>query len=573
MRTITRRRLLQTMGVGAAGAAFALTMSGCSAPGTTLESSSNAQQGSGTGSNTSPTTLATVDLGPGRLLGFVQNGVSTFRGIPYATAQRFQNPVAIDSYDGGTRNCMIYGPVAPQNRTLAATASVNPYEFFTPTCGTADMVGNEQCQYLNVWSHDLSGSNPVIVFFHGGGLVNGASSELSFYDGQYFARAHDVVFVSVNTRLNVLGFLDLSDYGEQFAESGIAGMKDAVMALQWVRDNIASFGGDPGNVTILGQSGGGQKVTTLASMAETQDLFSKVVMMSGYYATQGRDAALENTQLLVSSLGLSRGQVANTLSTMPYEQLYEAATNANCTWDTHYGTGTFEQPFIDAQSGSVNQYAAQRTWMIGNAYSEFNSNEMAWFASNVQEIPNSVLSDVSDDDARTALQQLLGSDTEEFISEYQNAYPGHALVESLWMSQGSTGIARYALTNPNTGAITLMNNAGIPVYNYVSAYRMPVFGGVTMAHSGDIGFAFDSIDTAPYLIAGDEDNAHKVADAMSSALAAFARAGNPSVDGLTWDAYDSQNHNTMVFDVDSQVRTGHDDRLYEIIQAHPAASM
>lgn len=218
-------------------------------------------------------TLEQVTISPGTLLGFREQGVYNFRGIPYATAERFQNPVAIDSYGEGIQNALIYGPVSPQDRTLSATGAVNPYEFFTPSNGTADMVGNEQCQYLNVWTNSLDGSKPVLVFFHGGGLNNGASSELSIYEGEDFARTHDVVFVSVNTRLNVLGFLDLSAYGDQYAESGIAGMKDAVVALQWVQDNISAFGGDPGNVTILGQSGDGEKVTTLASMAETEGLF------------------------------------------------------------------------------------------------------------------------------------------------------------------------------------------------------------------------------------------------------------------------------------------------------------
>ena len=515
-----------------------------------------------------PLALQEVEIGPGRLLGFRDQGVYAFRGIPYATAERFQNPVPIERYEDGIQNALIYGPVSPQDRTLSATGQVNPYEFFTPSNGTADMVGNEQCQYLNVWTNSLEGSKPVLVFFHGGGLNNGASSELSTYEGHDFARTHDVVFVSVNTRLNVLGFLDLSAYGEQFAESGIAGMKDAVVALQWVRDNIASFGGDPGNVTILGQSGGGEKVTTLASMAETEDLFDKVVMMSGYYASGSQEDALANTQLLVNHLGLSRGEVADTLVSMPYEQLLQAATEAGCGWDTHYGTGTFDAPFIDPTTGAVNEHASKRAWMIGTAYSEFNSNQMAWFSFQREEVPNSALPDVSDDDARAALEELYGDDADEFISTYQKAYPGHALVDALWMSQGSSGIARYALTNPDTGIITVLNTAGIPVYNYVSAYRLPVFGGVTMAHSGDIAFMFNSVDAAPYLIRGDEQNAHTVSTAMSDALAAFCASGDPSTDGLTWDPYETGDHATMVFDVESEVRVGHDDRLYEIMSAH-----
>lgn len=573
-RTISRRDLFKFAGLGA-GVAGVVALAGCNNGssddngGATTATSNNASSSSNTSADSDFVTLETVEIKPGQLLGFRERGVYNFRGIPYATAERFQNPVPIDSFETGIQNALIYGPVSPQDRTLSATGQVNPYEFFTPSNGTADMVGNEQCQYLNVWTNNLSGSKPVLVFFHGGGLANGASSELSTYEGQDFARTHDVVFVSVNTRLNVLGFLDMSAYGSQFAESGIAGMKDGVAALQWVQDNIAAFGGDPSNVTILGQSGGGEKVTTLASMAETEGLFNKVVMMSGMYDAAPQSEALANTEQLVSQLGLSRSEVASTLTTMPYEQLLQAASQIRgLVSSTHYGTGTYDAPFIDVATGAINEHAAKRQWLIGTAYSEFNSNELAWFSFQRQETPNSHLSDVSDDDARSALQALYGNDTDEFISEYQKAYPNHALVESLWMSQGNSGISRYGLTNPDTGTITLLNNAGIPVFNYVTAYRLPVFGGVTMAHSTDIGFMFNSIDAETYLIRGDEDNAHKMATAASDALAAFVTSGDPSTDSLSWPAYESGSHNTMVFDVDSEVRVGHDDRLYEIMQAH-----
>ncbi|MCH4180494.1 MAG: carboxylesterase family protein [Atopobiaceae bacterium] len=509
-----------------------------------------------------------MKLGAGTLLGFRDEGVYTFRGIPYATAERFQDPVPVTSYDNAWHNALVYGEVAPQDRTLSSTASVNSYEFFSPSNGTADMVGNEQCQYLNVWSDDLTAAKPVIVFFHGGELTNGASTELSFYEGQYLVHARDVVFVSVNTRLNVLGFLDMSAYGTQYENSGIAGMRDAVVALQWVQDNIAQFGGDPQNVTLVGQSGGGCKVTTLASMSDTTGLFDKVVMMSGYYSAAPKDDALANTQLLVDYLHLSSDKVADSLVEMPYEQLLSAATAAGCSWETHYGTGTFESPLVDVKTGAVNQYAAQRIWLIGNTFSEFNGNMSAYCRSSPQTVPNSYLPDVSDDDARSALNELYGDDADEFVTEYQKAYPDHQLAESLWISGCGTIVSRYQAVKPDSGFITLMNKAGLSVYNYVNAYRMPAFGGITMGHTSDVPYMFNSVDAAQYLIRGDEDNARTIAATESSALAAFATTGNPSIDGLAWDPYTSDNHVTMVFDTKSETRTGHDDRLYEIMNAH-----
>lgn len=310
-------------------------------------------------------TLETVELDAGNLVGYQENGIYNFKGIPYATAERFQDPVPVESYEGGTRMALAYGPVSPQSRTLSSTADPNVVEILTPSNGTADMVGNENCQYLNVWTDSLEGEKPVVVFFHGGGLSSGASSELSTYTGEYFAETEDAVFVSVNHRLNVLGYLDLSAYGDEYANSGMAGMRDCVCALQWVQDNIAQFGGDPDNVTIVGQSGGGHKVATLACMSDTADLFDKVVCLSGYYSYTPKENGLANTHLLVDYLGLSEDEVIPTLTEMSYEELYNASTEAGCVWDyLHYGDSTLEAPLFD-ENGQINQYAAQRQWISG----------------------------------------------------------------------------------------------------------------------------------------------------------------------------------------------------------------
>lgn len=229
------------------------------------------------------TSQSKISLDAGDLIGYQTNGVHTFKGIPYAKTERFANPEPIQEFENSPQMALTYGSVAPQSVTKSQSAP-SPYEFMTPTNGTADMVSNEGIQYLNVWTNDLKTKKPVVVFFHGGGLVSGASSELSVYDCEKLAANQDVVFVSVNHRLNILGFLDLSNYGSEYAESGILGIKDCIVALEWVQKNIEQFGGDASNITIVGQFGGAEKVSTLASMPETEDLFSKVVYMSGYYA-------------------------------------------------------------------------------------------------------------------------------------------------------------------------------------------------------------------------------------------------------------------------------------------------
>ena len=509
--------------------------------------------------------FAKVDAGT--LIGYKEGKVYNFRGIPYAQAERFQNPVPITSYEktygSDTYAALTYGEVSPQSRTLSATGDVNPYEFFTPSNGTADMVGNENCQFLNVWTNNMTGKKPVLVFFHGGGLTTGASSELSCYTGEEFAANYDGVFVSVNTRLNILGFLDLSAYGKEYEGSGMVGMEDGIEALKWVQKNIAKFGGDPKNVTILGQSGGGEKVSTLACMSDSAGLFDKVVYMSGMYSTASKEDGLANTQKLVDHLKLEKGKVVETLTNMPYEQLLEAADAAGWRAATHYGDGTFTAPLFD-ENGKMNPNAAKRTWIFGTAYSEFNGNmpNLAYGTENADDF-----SKLTDADAEKRIREQYGSDAAEFISEFKKAYPGRSLMESLYMSGlgGASSISRYALIRPDNGVLKRCDENGVTAYNYVSAYSQPIFGGVTMTHTGDIPYWFHTVDTAPYFIRGDEANAAKAETAMSAALFSFMQNGDPSTRSLSWKPYTVDEPVTMVFSANSRAMTGHDAQLYAIM--------
>lgn len=537
------------------GAMAVLLLGGCSAEEGAATNGATTEE-----ADSQAISMETVDLTAGKLIGYKEDNVYSFKGIPYATAERFKSPEPIESYDGGTHLALSYGQVAPQERTLSSTASPNPYEFMTPSNGTADMVGNENCQYLNVWSNSLEGNKPVIVFFHGGGLVSGASSELSYYTGEYFTETEDAVFVSVNHRLNALGFLDLSAYGEDYADSGIAGIQDCVEALHWVKNNISEFGGDPDNVTILGQSGGAEKVSTLASMSETVDLFDKVVFMSGYYATAPKEEGLANARQLVDYLQLADSEVIPTLTDMSYEELLESATNAGCNWSTHYGDGTFADPLFD-ENGEMNEYAANRKWMIGTTYSEFFTNvEPLIYGQN----QDAYLPDIDEAKAMEMLTERYGSNAERIASLYKEAYPEHPLAEVLFINsipQG--GFSRYGLINPENGWLKSFNEAGATVYNYAVSYQQPYFGGVTMYHTGDIPYWFNSLDEVPHMIKGDEENARQVSEAMSNALGAFLETGDPSTEDLEWAPYSNDEHNTMVFDTNSETKEDFDLELYE----------
>lgn len=508
-----------------------------------------------------------LDISQGTLLGYKTNGVYTFKGIPYATAKRFQNPEPVTAFDGGVHLALAYGTVSPQDRCLNGTGMVNEYEFMSPSNGTADMVANEDCQNLNVWSSDLEGKKPVIVFIHGGGLTNGAATELSYYTGEYFSKAHDQVFVSVNHRLNALGFLDVSGYGgSEYAESANAGMKDCVAALKWVEENIGKFGGDPANVTLVGQSGGGRKVSTLACMSDAEGLFNKVVCMSpDTYSTYTKEDARENTKLLVDYLGLKDEEVLPVLEHMSYEELYDAAEKAGCTWKTYYGIGTFEEPLFKPETGEMNRYASQRTWMMGNTFGEFQSNGLTMIHSVTEE---DVLSSITDEETVKRLEVRYGDGAQQIADAFIKAYPNHKLCEVLYLNTASDSTLHRLGLIGEDGVLKKFTDANARVYNYMTAYTIPYFGGVVMHHTGDVPYWFNSVQTIPYQIQGDEEHANVVAKTMSSALASFAKTGNPSTEKLEWPAYTAEQHNTAVFDVTPEVKVDYDQEIYKLMSKY-----
>lgn len=561
MKKMTRRNFLQTSALASAAALVSgvSVTAGATSPETASTIVDVDEENCINLAGTSPIEMVSVQVKPGKLIGYVDEGMYRFLGVPYATAERFQSPKPITAYPNGWKTALAYGPVSPQDHCLNGTADVNAQEFRTPS-GLADMVANETCQYLNIWTKSLTGKKPVFVFFHGGLLVNGASTELTIYNGEYFARREDAIFVSVNHRLNILGYLDLSQYGEPYANSAIAGEEDCREALRWVHDNIAQFGGDPSNVTILGQSGGGAKVTALACMSDTVDLFNKVVVASGVFVSNVKEDGLANTKKLVEHLGLKDDEVIPKLTSMTYEELYTAYTGAGCEWNACAGNGTFGTPIID-KDGNVNPYAAQRKWMVGTTFAEFTANTKA----QIDQDPTAVLNNIDDAEATRRLQEKYGDRTDAVIEGFRDAYPTHKLCEALYLNvMPSGGLSRWGLISP-TGIIAKMNDAGIPVYNYLVAYKMPFFGGQVMCHTVDLALWFGSMEGAAYQFRGDETNAKRVSNQMMDALAAFAANGNPSRTLLKWAPYTADAHNTMVFDVKSGCKVDFDRALYEAI--------
>ena len=263
----------------------------------------------------------------GEIAGYSENGIYIYKGIPYAKAERFMPPKAADAWQG-VRSCRNYGPTCPQDKRQGWQNDEIAFAF-----NWDDGYPGEDCLRANVWTPAKTADGkkrPVMVWLHGGGFAAGSGQELPGYDGANLARKGDVVVVTLNHRLNVLGFLDLSDFGPGYASSGNAGLLDLVAALEWVRDNAEAFGGDPSNVTIFGQSGGGGKVSTLCATPAAKGLFHKAIVQSGsILSTMTSEQSRRIGREVVKQLGLEND--VKKLSTIPYEQLLAAGSAAVAT--------------------------------------------------------------------------------------------------------------------------------------------------------------------------------------------------------------------------------------------------
>src|ERR1700682_5195523 len=270
---------------------------------------------------------AVAETASGKVRGYTHNGIVTFKGIPYGApagvAARFLPPARPASWSG-VRSALHYGPVSPQGLRAGWAHDEESFMFEWD-----DGQPGEDCLRVNVWTPALDNrKRPVMVWLHGGGFSAGSGQELKAYDGEALARRGDVVMVSLNHRLNVLGYLNLAEYGTKYESSANAGMLDLVLALEWVRDNISNFGGDPGNVMIFGQSGGGSKVSTLRAMPAAKGLFHKAAIQSGSALRQNTaEMSAKLAAAVLAELGISGAQV-DRLQSVPIERLIEAQSVA-----------------------------------------------------------------------------------------------------------------------------------------------------------------------------------------------------------------------------------------------------
>lgn len=497
----------------------------------------------------------------GDVIGYVHEGVFNYKGIPYAKAERFMPPQKPDKWEG-VRSCRSYGPVCPIN--VESMILFDEMEFAQQH--NFWYMKEDACQNLNVWSPAINDGKkrPVMVWLHGGGYTAGSSCELPSYDGENLSRTGDVVVVSINHRLNVLGFLDLSAVGEKYAQSANVGMMDVVAALEWVHNNIANFGGDPDNVTIFGQSGGGGKVATMLYTPSAQGLFHKAIMQSG---ALGKFSSKEATQrvglAILDELGLKKSEV-DKLKDVPYDELLAAGNRAFAKAGQGLGrlgwAPSCDGEFIPLQPGApgAEDLAKDIPLIAGSNQVEFGS-----FGGGADLLHADEAAIVN------FLHERYGDKTEAYVAAYKEAYPNTKMPSDM---KDVDLMFRPMLLD----FIKLKSSVpgGAPVYNYVFEWNAPHLDGMLKSsHCMEIAFVFNNIARTEEYNSGSPE-AYALADKLSKTWATFAWTGNPNTDAMPeWEPFTPDGGATMLFDNKSSLVHKHDQKLLEIAASVGQPSM
>jgi para-nitrobenzyl esterase len=506
--------------------------------------------------------VAVTDTESGQVRGYIHNSIYTYKGIPYAEAKRFEAPQKPKAWKG-VRSSLTYGPVAPLQTVTSSVQDESEFVFHHDWGYT-----NEDCLRINIWTPGIKDGKkrPVLFWIHGGGFTAGSSQELPSYDGESLAKKGDVVVVSINHRLNVLGFLDLSAYGEKYKHSANASILDIRAALNWVKDNISNFGGDAGNVTIFGQSGGGAKVNTLMAMPSAKGLFHKAINQSGSFRTTMKEKSFtqEVGAEVLKMLNLSSDQV-DSLQKIPFDKLCSTADKAQATVNqrmTAQGKGISGisagwGPSVDGEdlpyqlfSKEAFELSKEIPLLIGTVKNEF--------------MPSlfSGMSKASLEQVMTTIKSQQKDKADAYIAAVKKAYPNDTLPTDLMDVDVMfrPGAVFQAKEKSSLKAA--------PVYMYLFTWQSPVFDGKFKAvHCMELPFMFNNIARCEEMTGGRKD-AYVLADKMSSAWISFAKTGNPGHKGLPqWPAFNTSNTATMHFNNRCEVKPQLDKELFDLVSA------
>jgi para-nitrobenzyl esterase len=480
----------------------------------------------------------------GKVRGYVDSGVLTFKGIPYGQDTGGENrwlPAKPPKRWDGEYPALVYGANCPQ-RLHDFTAIEQSFLF-----DWTDGYMSEDMLKLNVWTPALTGKRPVLVYFHGGGFTFGSAYELAAQDGAQLARHHDAVSVTVNHRLNLLGFLDLSEIaGPAYADSVNVGMTDLVTALKWVRENIANFGGDPNAVMIYGQSGGGSKVTCLMGMPAASGLFHRASAQSGGGGNiPGAEQSKELARQLMKELGLRPNDLAS-LQKMEWARLNAAgnAAIAKLSPPARGLSGPGGPPSTTPRVG-WSPSVDGRIVTLRSFYDvapEISKN-VPILIGNVSEEGNSMRSHPTEEQWQATLSRTWGdSKATALIAAMKKAHPEKSIRT---LSYGVNGLT--ARNNVQRMVKLKYEQHGARVYQWYFTWQSPMLEDAGAWHTAELQFCFDNTKRCQQGT-GNTPEAQGLARKMTTAWVNFARTGNPSQPGLTWTPSDPIRCQTMIFD-------------------------
>ena len=460
--------------------------------------------------------IAQVTADRGILRGFEYDGLSIFKGIPYAKARRFHRPEPVDPWEG-VLECTSYGYVCPIAVPGKPGGELGvPHRYW---------VQNENCQNLNIWTPGLdNGKRPVLVWLHGGGFSDGSSIEQIAYDGANLAKQGDVVVVSLNHRLNILGYFDLSDFGEEYANSGNAGGDDIIAALKWIHTNIARFGGDPANVTVFGQSGGGAKVTTLLQSPDADGLYAKGINMSGVIGPILADAVgsgKECAEAVMKELGISSVKELEEVPYGPLRAAYDKVSPALKAAGKNVGFAPHPNAFYlgEPTTNGFRAETADVPLLVGSVYGEF----LGFFR-----LPG-FGPDTSDEEALHAMNTLFGEkEVQTLLPLFCKAYPDHPLRDLIRLDTLFRG--------PEIAYIAARSRLNACTWTYLFDHSFYLNGGTVAWHCADIPYVFGNavLDSVEYT---HEDGMELLQKQIMNSVLAFARSGNPNHGAIpVWEA-------------------------------------
>ncbi len=494
-------------------------------------------------------TEPSVKTPSGYVRGYRLDGTYTFLGIPYGQAKRFMMPEAPTPWEG------YFDATVPGYNCPALTHTQAkdgfPHNFW---------LENEDCLNLNVWTPtlDRSAKKAVVVWLHGGAFTYGAPLRQPAYDGYNLAHKKDVVVVSIANRLNLFGFMDLSAFGEKYHNSGNAGVADIVFAMKWIHENIENFGGDPENVTICGQSGGGMKVFCLMQCPEAAGTFSKAVIMSGTFGGSlsiGQDSMYETAKAMLRALGKPEDDPTplEELPTAELIRLYKSVLSELKAAGVSLAFGPKSNDYFDGRpTDSYPDFefcerAKKIPVVIGSTFTEMN------LSANMPDKDHMTEAEMTD-----KLRTLFGDDTDHLIELFKKAYPRKSILDLGYLdAMVRNGVYRFCDKRART--------CTADTWAYILTPEIAFNGGVPTWHSADLAWLFCNTETTP--IANIPGASDRIEEQFSGMWVEFAKNGDPSNSAFseTWRPYTAEDPAVMHIDINSEVKKDFDRELVGII--------